>query len=139
MWRRASCSNNCTFLHLDWRQPLTVTPIASSANAPSARSSRQSYVSDVDLIIASDVAYEPSLTQSFFVALRALLLAAAVHAKALVTLERRVNFCVSLCDVVSLDADVFADVSLFSQQHVHILLIIRVSMPRAAAATRKAM
>jgi hypothetical protein len=118
MWRTACCTANCTFLHLDWRQPLTATPIAASASAPGVSSS--SCVSRVDLIIASDVAYEPSLTQAFFIALRALLLAAAPHATALVTLERRVNFSVSLCDVVALDADVFADVSPISQRHVRI-------------------
>ena len=110
MWRRASCSANCTFLHLDWRQPLTATPIAASASAPGVGSGNNSCVSGVDLIIASDVAYEPSLTQAFFIALRALLLAAAPHATALVALERRVNFSVSVCDVVALDADVLADV-----------------------------
>jgi hypothetical protein len=31
-----------------------------------------------------------------------------------------VNFSVSLCDVVALDADVFADVSPISQRHVRI-------------------
>jgi hypothetical protein len=117
MWRTAGCKANCTFLHLDWRQPLTATPIAASASAPGGSNS---CVSRVDLIIASDVAYEPSLTQAFFIALRALLLAAAPHASALVTLERRVNFSVSLCDVVALDADVFADVSPISQRHVRI-------------------
>lgn len=120
MWRTASCTANCTFLHLDWRQPLTATPIAASESAPGVSSSSNSCVSRVDLIIASDVAYEPSLTQAFFIALRAQLLAAAPHATALVTLERRVNFSVSLCDVVALDADVFADVSAISQRHVRI-------------------
>lgn len=110
MWRRANCSDNCTFLHLDWRQPLTATPIAASASAPGVGSGNNRCVSGVDLIIASDVAYEPSLTQAFFIALRALLLAAAPHATALVALERRVNFSVSVCDVVALDADVLADV-----------------------------
>jgi hypothetical protein len=62
-------------------------------------------------VVASDVAYDPQLTQAFFVCLRLLLLAAPPHAIALVTLERRVNFSASMCDVVALDADVFADVS----------------------------
>ena len=114
-WSRASScsvsSATCTFLHLDWRQPLTPQPLAASSS-PSRLSQAPSDFSRVDLIIASDVAYEPALTQVFFCALRTLLLAAAPHAKALVTLERRVNFSASLCDVVALDADVFADVSL---------------------------
>jgi hypothetical protein len=51
------------------------------------------------------------LTQTFFIALRGLLSAATPNAKALVALERRINFSESLCDIVALDADVFADVS----------------------------
>jgi hypothetical protein len=62
-------------------------------------------------VIASDVAYDPALTQAFFCSLRELLLAAAPRAVAVVALERRVNFSASLCDVVALDADVFADVT----------------------------
>lgn len=111
MCSRSRCGSNCTFVLLDWRQPRAATPIYAPAAASSDTSARPYDFSRVDLVIASDVAYDPSLTQAFFLALRALLLAAAPHAIALVTLERRVNFSAAMCDVVALDADVFADVT----------------------------
>jgi hypothetical protein len=95
---------------LDWRQPHSPTLVAAPANASTAAIASAHDFSRVELVIASDVAYDPALTQTFFLALRALLLAAAPRAIALVTLERRVNFSASLCEVVALDADVFADV-----------------------------
>jgi hypothetical protein len=111
MWSLSSCrTSNCCFLHLDWRQPFEAQPIASASAEPSCTNSFFDF-SRVDLVVAADVAYEPALTQTFFIALRGLLSAATPNAKALVALERRINFSESLCDIVALDADVFADVS----------------------------
>jgi hypothetical protein len=134
MCMRACCSCNCTFLLLDWRQPLMAAPIAEAAAASCDTPTQPFDFSRVNIVIASDVAYDPALTQSFFVALRALLLAAAPHAVALVTLERRVNFSESMRDVVALDADVFADVFSFCSTCTRPSpLTHRHSMPRAAA------
>jgi hypothetical protein len=112
MWSQSRSSSNCTFLHLDWRQPLAPLPILPPKNSADPSDSSPVDLSRVDYFLASDVAYEPALTRVFFVALRTLLLAAAPHATALVTLERRINFSAALCDEVALDADVFADVSI---------------------------
>lgn len=111
MCTRACSNSNCTFMLLDWHHPLVAIPIPAPSTAPIHTPERPCDFSRVDLVVASDVAYDPQLTQAFFVCLRLLLLAAPPHAIALVTLERRVNFSASMCDVVALDADVFADVS----------------------------